>query len=216
VFSVLTRVLRAANEFAATPPPERARRAELLRIATDEYAHAYKQINAAIQREARFIYFQGTLLGALLMVVACVLLGMAGRQWWDDAVSTPAFVAATIFGALGAVTSVFQRMSTGRLVLDFSASRWQMVALGGLRPFVGAVFGAIVHFGLVGGVLGASATESGPAAIVGFSAVTGFAAGFSERLATDMVERAGQLVVGQAPTTGEEEKAAEVSRRSDR
>jgi hypothetical protein len=213
VFSVMTRVLRAANELAATPPPERSRRVELLRIAMDDYAHAHKQINAGVQREARFIYFQGALLGAVLTVIACGVLGAASLRWWSDAVSTPAFVASIVFGALGAMTSVFQRMSTGRLVLDFTTSRWQMVTLGGLRPFVGAVFGAIVHFGLVGGVLGAGAADAGTAAVVGFSSITGFAAGFSERLATDMIERAGRVVVGEAPSTIEEDRATEVAQR---
>jgi hypothetical protein len=208
IFSVMTRVLRAANELAADPPPERARRAELLRIAENEYAHASKHISAAIQRQARFTYFQGTLLGAVLTVAVCAALGVTSHQWWSSVVSAPAFVASIVFGALGAVTSVFQRMSTGQLVLDFTTSRWQMITLGGVRPFVGAIFGAIVYFGLVGGVLGPGAATASPASVVGFSAITGFAAGFSERLATDMIERAGKVLGGQAPTTPEEDEAA--------
>ncbi|HYN95992.1 MAG TPA: hypothetical protein VES42_19270 [Pilimelia sp.] len=216
VFSVMTRVLRAANELAADPPPDRPRRAELLKIAADEYAHAHKQINAGIQREARFTYFQGTLLGAVATIAVCALVGFVSFRWWGATVSTPAFLASTLFGGIGAVTSVFQRMSTGRLVLDFTASRWQMITLGSVRPFAGAVFGAIVHFGLVGGVLGASISDAEASAVVGFSAVTGFAAGFSERLATDMIERAGKLVVGDAASTAEEDRAAEHTDRSQR
>ncbi|HEU4424274.1 MAG TPA: hypothetical protein VFR67_17235 [Pilimelia sp.] len=208
VFSVMTRVLRAANELAATPPPDRPRRAELLRMAETEYAHARKHIGAAIQRQARFTYFQGTLLGAVLTILSCAALGLASQHWWSSVMSPAAFVASIVFGALGAVTSVFQRMSTGQLVLDFTTSRWQMVALGAFRPFVGAVFGAIVYFGLVGGVLGPGATTANPAAVVGFSAITGFAAGFSERLATDMIERAGKVLGGQTPTTPGEDEAA--------
>jgi len=207
VFSVMTRVLRAANELASTPPPDRPRRSELLRMAETEYANARKHIGAAIQRQARFTYFQGTLLGAVLTVLGCAALGVASDRWWSSVVSAPAFVASIVFGALGAVTSVFQRMSTGQLVLDFTTSRWQMVALGAFRPFVGAVFGAIVYFGLVGGVLGPGATTANAAAVVGFSAITGFAAGFSERLATDMIERAGKVLGGQTPTTPEEDEA---------
>jgi hypothetical protein len=208
VFSVMTRVLRAANELATDPPPERSRRTELLRIAQQEYAHAFLQISAAIQRQARFTYFQGTLVGAVLTVAACAGLGVLSDRWWSSLIAAPSFVVSTVFGALGAVTSVFQRMSTGQLVLDFTTSRWQMVTLGAFRPFVGAVFGAIVYFGLVGGMLGPGVTTASPAAVVGFSAITGFAAGFSERLATDMIERAGKVLRGQAQTTVQEDEAA--------
>jgi hypothetical protein len=211
VFSVMTRVLRAANELAAVPPPDRARKQELLRTAEQEYAHASRQINAAIQRQARFTYFQGTLLGTVLTVLACVALGVASDRWWSTVVSAPAFVSSLVFGALGALTSVFQRMSTGDLVLDFTTSRRQMVALGAFRPFVGAVFGAIVYFGLIGGMLGPGVANASPAAVVGFSALTGFAAGFSERLATDMIERAGKVIRGQAQSTAAEDAAAGVA-----
>ena len=134
----------------------------------------------------------------MLTVAACAALGVAGDRWWGSIVSPPAFVASLVFGVLGAVTSVFQRMSTGALVLDFTTSRRQMRTLGGFRPFVGAVFGAIVYFGLIGGMLGPGVTSASPGAVVGFSAITGFAAGFSERLATDMIERAGKVLRGQA------------------
>lgn len=60
------------------------------------------------QRQARFVYFQGT--GAV-----CVVLGLVGARLWGEYVGTAAQVAATLFGAFGAVVSVFQRASTGDL-----------------------------------------------------------------------------------------------------
>jgi hypothetical protein len=61
------------------------------------------------------------------------------------------------------------------------------------REIVGATFGAVAYFGLIAGVLGSAAASTGPTAAFGLSAVTGLAAGFSERLATDVVKRAEAL-----------------------
>jgi hypothetical protein len=64
---------------------------------------------------------------------------------------------------------------------------------------VGAVFGAVAHFGLGAGLLGST---DRPVATVGVFAIVGFAAGFSERFAKDMVERAGQVLADGAPALG--------------
>ncbi|MEJ3741984.1 hypothetical protein WEI85_01610 [Actinomycetes bacterium KLBMP 9797] len=197
IYSAMTRVLRAADELAAGAV-DGARRKDLLAMATNEYAHARRQVNAAIQRQSRLTYFEGALWGSLGTIALCALLGAASAQWWSSAVRTPAFVAAIVFGALGAVASVSQRISTGRLVLDFTVPRWQMITLGALRPVIGAVFGAVAHFGLAGGVFSAGGGAD-EAAAVGLSAVIGFAAGFTERLATDMIERAGRVAFGDTP-----------------
>ncbi len=79
-----------------------------------------------------------------------------------------------------------------QLTLDFNAFRGRLLALGGLRPLVGAVFGAVAQFALGAGLFGA---DLAPTA-VGVFALIGFAAGFSERFATDMVERAGHGLAG--------------------
>lgn len=211
IYSAMTRVLRAADELSAAGPVDGARRKDLLTMATNEYAHARRQVNAAIQRQSRLTYFEGALWGSLGTIALCALLGAASAQWWSPAVRTPAFVAAIVFGALGAVASVSQRISTGRLVLDFTVPRWQMITLGALRPVIGAVFGAVAHFGLAGGVFSAGGGAD-EAAAVGLSAVIGFAAGFTERLATDMIERAGRVAFGDTPDPSTEGEATSTAR----
>jgi hypothetical protein len=208
VYSALTRVLRAADELAAGEVKD-PRRRELIQLASSECAHAERQVNKAIQRQARLTYFQGALAGAVVTVALCAALGAMGARWWSGSVQMSGFVASIVFGALGAVASVSQRISTGKLVLDFTVSRWQMLALGGLRPLVGAVFGAVAHFGLAAGVFGSVANSAEQTAAVGFSAVVGFAAGFSERLATDMIERAGRVATTDV-TAPEQQRAAAV------
>jgi hypothetical protein len=198
VFSVMTRVLAAADVLArTTSTPLERRTAE--QAAQVELAATGRRVRAMIQRQARFTYFLGALAGTVLALALCALLGVViARNWWT-VVSTPAVVAASTFGALGALTSVFQRMSTGRLLLDFNVGTGQLVLLGSLRPFVGAVLGTVLQFALVGGVLsgGPTRTEAGT---FGFFALVGFAAGFSERFATDMIERAGRVLEGTIPT----------------
>ena len=67
-------------------------------------------------------------------------------------------------------------------MIDFTAPKQQKIALGALRPIVGAVFGAVVYFAIIGGLLAVEARTGKDASItVAFFAVAGFAAGFSER-----------------------------------
>ncbi|HWN00752.1 MAG TPA: hypothetical protein VNO54_27185, partial [Streptosporangiaceae bacterium] len=73
------------------------------------------------------------------------------------------------------------------------------IALGALRPIVGAVFGAVVYFAIIGGLLAVEAKTGKDASItVAFFAVAGFAAGFSERFAADVLQRASSGIL---PTT---------------
>lgn len=195
VYSAMTRVLAAAD-LAAAPEPDGVRLAAALAAAEREVEHVRTRVRVAIQRQARFDYFQGSLAGTVVAVVVCVVLGLVGARLWGEYIGTAALVSATLFGALGAVVSVFQRISTGNLTLDFDASTRQLHLLGSLRPLVGAIFGAVVHFGLGAGLLGA---VDRPTATVGVFAIVGFAAGFSERFAKDMVERAGQVLAGAQP-----------------
>lgn len=198
VYSAMTRVLAAAD-IAAVPEPDGVRLAAAIAAAEREVEHVRTSVRVAIQRQARFVYFQGALVGTAAAVVVCVVLGLVGARVWAEYVGTAALVAATLFGAFGAVVSVFQRISTGNLTLDFNATKWQLLALGSLRPVVGAIFGAVVHFGLGAGLLGAT---DRPVATVGVFAIVGFTAGFSERFAKDMVERAGQVLADGGPALG--------------
>jgi hypothetical protein len=184
LYAAVTRVLRVADLGEDSPD-----RKDAVAAARTEVEQAAARVGAAVQRLARFVYFQGALAGTVLTVVLIALVGIAGTQWWSGVINVPALVGASLFGALGAVVSIFQRMSKGDLVLDFSTSTRQLRYLGGLRPFVGAIFGAVAQFGLINGLLGPSVGTT-----FGFFALIGFGAGFSERFATDMVERAGKVI----------------------
>jgi hypothetical protein len=222
IYSAMTRVLAAADTAQKNAPPtalgaaaqggatsapaaDTAQEdiAPALAAAEAEVEHVRKRVEIAIQRQARFVYFQGALYGTVVAAVICVLLGLVSARFWADHIDTGALVASALFGALGAVVSVFQRISTGQLTLDFNASPKQLLSLGGLRPLVGAIFGTVAQFALGAGLFGVA---DRPATALGVFALIGFAAGFSERFATDMVERAGQVLAGQ-PTKPDGEQA---------
>lgn len=165
-----------------------------LATAETEVEHVSKRVRVAVQRQARFVYFQGALAGTAFAIVVCVVLGMVGSRYWANHIDTAALVASALFGALGAVVSVIQRISAGRLTLDFNASVWQLLSVGGLRPLVGAIFGTVAQFALGAGLFGVGGVR--PESAIAVFALIGFAAGFSERFATDMVERAGRVLTG--------------------
>lgn len=196
-YAAVSRVMFTADLWARATSTESERIAAAAGAVT-EYEAARRRIGAVIQRQARFVYFEGALLGAAATLLACALLGLVAAHNWTAVLNTPALVAAGVFGVLGAVTSVVQRMSNGSLLLDFSARRGQLLQLGALRPVIGAVLGIVVQFALVSGFVAAGPRDGAGTAAFAFFALVGFTAGFSERFATDMLERAGKIVSGPA------------------
>jgi hypothetical protein len=229
IYSAMTRVLAAADAAATSTAPEadsvrkvaepgeppvdadgavaqeqaRSRLDAALATAETEVEHVSRRVRVAVQRQSRFVYFQGALAGTAVAIVVCVVLGMVSSRFWASHIDTSALVASALFGSLGAVVSVFQRISAGRLTLDYNASAWQLLSLGGLRPMVGAIFGTVAQFALGAGLFGVGGQR--PESAIGVFALIGFAAGFSERFATDMVERAGRVLA--APSGGRDGQA---------
>lgn len=190
VYSAASRVLAAADVLAAAGSTPDAI-ANAVQTAKTDVAQAADRVGTAVQRQTRLKYFFGSLAGGAAMIVLCALLGWLSARYWSARVDPGALLAATLFGALGAIVSVVQRMAKDNLVLDFNAPVRQLVILGSFRPVVGAIFGAVVQFILTGGLLGGAVNPS-----FGVFALLGFVSGFSERFATDMIERAGQVISG--------------------
>lgn len=195
VYGVMTRVLAAAELLAPGSPARPEERRAALVAARRQVQLVTERVSLLIQRQARYGYLIGVLWGALAALLVAGALGLLATRYWSGVLDPPAFAAAAVFGSLGSVVSVFQRISTGRLLLDYSAPGPQRLLLGCLRPFVGLVSGMVVHFALLAGL---TTGQSGSTSVA-FAATIGFAAGFSERLLTDMVERAGRLLTGAAP-----------------
>lgn len=196
LYSVLTRVISAASVLEDEHATQQQKDGALAAVKT-EWEVVRSSVEGMIQRQARFEYFEGVGLGALVTIPVLAVGGWLAARYGGSYLGKPgAFAAAIIGGAAGAVISVTQRLTAGNLQLDFTAPKYQKIALGALRPIVGAVFVAVVYFAIVGGMLGIEErTGTNASSAVAFFAVAGFAAGFSERFATDVLERASSSIV---------------------
>jgi hypothetical protein len=181
LFTVFSHVLgfseteRAHNDRACAEL-ERETRAELKGI------ESYYQ-RAAV-RSGQIVYVGGMLLGALplvLLVLLAFVLKLADSN--DAAVRTGLFCFAA--GGLGALISVMSRMTSNRMRVDWEFGKDTLRTLGALRPFVGGVFGLMTFFALKSGVVALDIINSSKSAY--FYILFAFAAGFSERLAQDML-----------------------------
>ena len=135
-------------------------------------------------RSGQIVYVGGMLLGALPLVVLVLLafvLKLADSN--DAAVRTGLFCFAA--GGLGALISVMSRMTSNRVRVDWEFGKDTLRTLGALRPFVGGVFGLMTFFALKSGVVALDIVNSSKS--VYFYILFAFAAGFSERLAQDML-----------------------------
>jgi hypothetical protein len=135
----------------------------------------------AAQRKSQAHYARGMLLGAVAILVLCALVG--GLFAWLDA---PAWYGVALpAGAAGALVSVLQRMTSGRLQLDVHAAPKMTLAYGALRPVIGGILGMALFVLFEGGLL--PAIDVAEDAQLPFYAGVGFLAGFNERFAQDML-----------------------------
>jgi hypothetical protein len=181
LFTVFSHVLgfsetdRAHND-RAIAELDRETRAELKEI--ESY---YRR---AAVRSGQIVYVGGMLLGTLplvLLVALALILRLANSD--DTAVRTGLFCFAA--GGLGALISVMSRMTANRVRVDWEFGKDTLRTLGALRPFVGGVFGLMTFFALKSGVVALDIVNSSKSAY--FYILFAFAAGFSERLAQDML-----------------------------
>jgi hypothetical protein len=160
--------------------------AEMLREGT-------RLVDRLCQKEAQSFYFVGMIAAISALLLGAVLVGgqgaMTGLPQWGSLV-----LISTTVGGTGAIVSVMQRMGTGKLSLQYRAPRWQLVLLGVFRPILGCVFGGLVAMIYVAGLLPVQPPNASDEARLGFLAVLGFAAGFTERLAQDMLTDATPMI----------------------
>ena len=145
----------------------------------------------AAQRNAQSIYAQGMLYGTVAVGAVSACLGAALMLTDVSAIYGIAVPA----GGIGALVSVFQRMTSGDLKLDFHAGKQMLRLFGGLRPAMGAIFGIALFVIFKGGLLPALGSPEVPLA---FYAALGFLAGFNERFAQDMLVGSARRLTGEA------------------
>ena len=158
------------------PPPSDQHLAELRDLGNelDRMWHAYVRVGTT---RGQVRYLTGATAGTLAIVV------VVGAFWIstgvDRGTTWPGVVAG---GALGAMFSVLQRMTSGSLEVRFEA---EAVTIGGVtRPIVGAISGAAVYALVEGGIVPLEVPTDEGSAWLFFAAIS-FLSGFSERFAQD-------------------------------
>ena len=187
--------------------------AELVARGRSEIIEIEKYYDRAALNAARFVYFWGMLVGALVAgVIGLVIALLAGTAFGAidlDSLTTRFFFACYTAGALGAIVSVLTRMRNDRFTLDYEVGRMPAFWLGTFRPFIGAVFGLFIYFALQSELLQLQEPEEAKAFF--FFTLLAFVAGFSERLTHVILGSAERTVeqtltqadsaAGETPTT---------------
>ena len=172
----------------------------------------------AAKQAARIRYFEGMLLGLIVVGLLAPLLAGVIELFGDLNLSTDAarnFYACFGAGAVGAVVSVMTRMrQEDGIKIDYEVGRALVVMLGAFRPVLGAIFGTATFFALEGsGVF--QPTPDTDATAFFYYPLFAFAAGFSERYAHVIMGDA-DLSVARALTGAETSEQADSDGRASR
>jgi hypothetical protein len=174
-------------------------KAEELACFEGELKRAERYIERSMQNQAQLEYFLGMLWSWLVLVgLFGALAGVAELQGRLTLMKEP-LVLAAIAGGLGAVVSVMQRMTSGRLRLAAEGGRRTMHILGAIRPVLGAILGVVLVVFILGKLMpfdGKVVTTATLPYFVGLA----FVAGFSERFAQDMLSSAGDRTTEPPPS----------------
>jgi hypothetical protein len=169
--------------FAETKQAENDRSvAELDRAIRTRLAKIETYYRNAAVRSGQIVYVGGMLLGMSLMIPLAIA---GGFILWRHPLNVLGIgLICFCVGAVGALMSVMSRLSSGKVRVDWEFGKDTLRTLGSLRPFVGAVFGVMTFIALRSGVIADLSNRQGRSY---YYIVFAFAAGFSERLAQDML-----------------------------
>jgi hypothetical protein len=148
----------------------------------EDFSGAQRYYRQAANGEAQLVYFLG-------MVMGLGLLGglyLAIAKWLTVAgVDETNIVGCLTAGAVGALVSVIARINTGSFALNFDVAPGYTLFLGGLRPWIGSIFGLMIYFAITSGFLDLFKVPADPQKRFYFLCIVAFLAGFSERWAQD-------------------------------
>ena len=133
--------------------------------------------------EAQLLYFRGMVLG--LVLLGGLYLAMLALGFNVDGVNEANIVGCLTAGAVGALVSVIARINTGSFALDFDIAPRYTLFLGGLRPWIGSIFGLAIYFAITSGFLDLFKVPGENPERFYFLCIIAFLAGFSERWAQD-------------------------------
>jgi hypothetical protein len=184
LFNSVSYVLAFAESPSVTDKEAVQRVVEAQTAELDDLERYYR---GAAGRSGQIVYLSGALLGVLPFLVLALVAALFGAfDAGREAIRTGAICFTA--GALGALVSVMSRMNTNKVNVDWEFGKDTLRTLGSLRPFVGGIFGLMTYFGLESGLVSLKIGDGGGNGTNNFYFyVFSFAAGFSERLAQDML-----------------------------
>ena len=147
----------------------------------------------SVRRQARIHYMLGMLIGLPLAGLVAYIL----YSFHDLPTNMSIAFAA---GAAGALVSVMERLTSGKLEMNHEAGRTINVTLGLMRPFIGALFALALYFFISGDLVSVFQLPDDAQSQRYFFAGIGFLAGFSERFAQDMVAQGKSPLAASAPS----------------
>jgi len=187
VFTAGARLLGFVDRDQEVPPLD-----TVLAEQATEQEEVKRYYTRAAENSARIVYFKGMLFGT---AVLAAFLGFAfllswGLGWLDpgDEATYTLFVVIAM-GASGAILSVMTRMAKENgFGIDFEVGRKSVRFLGGLRPWIGALFALALYLAVQAGLL--DFVKDVPHTVY-FYATLAFIAGFSERRAKVLLDSVG-------------------------
>jgi hypothetical protein len=149
-------------------------------------------IDQAAKREAKVVYVGGMGLG--IIALALLVVGLTSIVWSisdgkTGGVNLSVLLGCAIAGAFGAIVSVLTQIR--RIRVNAEVGRGYVRLLGGMRPFIGAIFGAVLYIALGSGLVAAAKLSTDVANRFLFFLTFAFIAGFSERFARDTLTSIG-------------------------
>ncbi len=170
-----------ADEKSALRNLTEVRVAADLKVATD-------YTESAIRRRSQLLYLGG-MVGGVLVVglvtwIVANLVRAPGLVAGMDTIPTTLFL-----GGLGAIVSVMQRLTRGRLRTSLDNGQIVCILLGAFRPAIGAVMAVAILLLTLGGIIPLDVPGDAGQRLY-FLGGLAFLAGFSERFAQDMIATA--------------------------
>lgn len=189
IFEASTRLLGFVDREAEAKAP--AGLAKVLEEQEDELAQVEQYYARAGENSGRIVYFKGMVWGtfALAVIVGSVFV-LSWALGWIDPREAPTYTLFTVIGmgAAGAILSVMTRMAReDGFNVDYEVGRKSVRFLGGLRPWIGALFAFVLYLALKSNIVELlQASKKG----IYFFATIAFLAGFSERRAKVLLDSA--------------------------
>jgi hypothetical protein len=192
IFSTVTALLGTLDERAAGPghsPGTCLTTEEAARFHGDlDEAEAYYAKHAERRAQVEYLLGMGGGFAAILAIV--------GLATFAKGVTVHDTLIVSLFaGALGAIVSVMTRVKSGTLELERETGTTATMILGGIRPFLGAVFGGLLYVLIQGGVIVSGVPDD--ATYVTYAGLA-FVAGFTERVANGVIDTAAEKVAGKS------------------